>query len=200
MTSPKPPKAPNLVLRAWRIAQGLTCQQMADTVNGTAAAQQGLLVCSAKLIATWESGETRWPSPRYRDALRQLTGCQPDALGFTAPTARRPSAHPAAPAAGPASNPGHPPSDADLRAIDDLAALAALLHARGYTTHLAFSLPTLIVHHPDAGDPAHITATGPAFCRGGIAICPRPPAVALATVAEAIELAWPPARPQGTPR
>jgi hypothetical protein len=157
------------------------------------------LVCTAKLIAKWENGETRWPSPRYRDALLQLTGRQPDALGFTAPTARRPSARPAAPAAGPTSSPGQPPAEADLRAIDDLAALAALLHARGYTTHLAFSLPTLIVRHPAAGDPAHITATGPSFCRGGTAICPRPPAVALATVAEAIALAWPPARPQDSP-
>jgi transcriptional regulator with XRE-family HTH domain len=201
MTSPKPPKMPNLVLRAWRIAQGLTCQQMADAVTSTQAAQQGRLTCSAKLIAQWESGETRWPSPRYRDALRQLTGRQPSALGFTAPTTRRPSAGPATPApAGPASSPGQPPNDVDSRAIDDLAALAGLLHARGYTTRLAFSLPTLIVDHPGAGDPAHITATGPAFCRGGVALCPRPPAVALAVVAEAIEVAWPPARPQDTPR
>lgn len=188
------------MLRAWRITQGWTRQQMAEAINGTAAAREGQLVCSAKLVAKWESGETGWPSPRYREALRQLTGRQPSALGFTAPTARRPSARPVTPAAGPASSPGHPPADADLRAIDDLAALAGLLHARGYTTRLAFSLPTLIVDHPDAGDPAHITATGPAFCRGGIAICPRPPAVALAAVAEAIGLAWPPARPQDTPR
>jgi transcriptional regulator with XRE-family HTH domain len=190
----------NLVLRAWRVTQGWTRQQMADAVNGTAAAQQGQLACSAKLVATWESGETRWPSVGYRDALRQLTGRQPDALGFTAPTARRPPGRLAAPAAGTASSPGHPPADADLRAIDDLASLAALLHARGYTTHLATCLPTLIIGHPDAGAPAHITATGPSFCRGGIALCPRPPAVALAAVAEAIEVAWPPARPQDTPR
>jgi transcriptional regulator with XRE-family HTH domain len=200
MTSPKPPKVPNLVLRAWRIAQGLTCQQMADAVNGTQAAQERQLVCTAKLIAQWESGETRWPSLRYRDALRQFTGRQPDALGFTAPSPGRPPAGPSAPAAGPASRPGCRPNDADLRAIDDLAALAVLLHARGYTTRLAFSLPTLIVQHPDAGDPAHITATGPSFCRGGIALCPRPPAVALATVAEAIEVAWPPTRPQDSPQ
>jgi transcriptional regulator with XRE-family HTH domain len=189
-------RTPNLVLRAWRINQGLTRQQMAEAVNATAAARDRQLVCTAKLIAQWESGETRWPSPRYRDALLQLTGRQPDALGFTAPTTRRP----AAAAAGPASSPGQPPADADLRAIDDLAALAALLHARGYTTHLALSLPTLIVHHPDAGDPAHITATGPSFCRGGVAICPRPPAIALAAVAEAIGLAWPPIGPRDIPR
>jgi transcriptional regulator with XRE-family HTH domain len=200
MTSPKPPKVPNLALRAWRITQGLTRQQMAEAVNNTPAAQDGRLACTAKLIAQWESGETGWPSRGYRDALHQLTGRQPDALGFTAPAPRLPPARPATPAAGPASSAGHPPVTADLRAIDDLAALAALLHTRGYTTHLAFSLPTLIVHRLDPGAPMHITATGPAFCWGGTAVCPRPPGTALAAAAEAIDLAWPPAHPQDTPR
>jgi transcriptional regulator with XRE-family HTH domain len=193
MTSPR---TPNAVLRAWREAQGLTRPQMADAVNGTPAAQAGHLICTAKLIARWENGETGWPSARYRDALHQLTGRQPDALGFTAPTPYQPPA----PATRPANAPGHPPTSADLRAIDDLAALAALLHARGYTTHLAFTVPTLIAGHPDADDPLHITATGPAFCWGGTAICDRPPATALIAAAEAIDLAWPPAREQDTPR
>jgi transcriptional regulator with XRE-family HTH domain len=202
MTSPKPPKVPNLVLRAWRITQGMTRQQMADAVNDTPAAQDGRLVCTAKLIAKWESGETGWPSAGYRDALHQLTGRQPDALGFTAPAPapRHPPAYSATPAAGPASSAGRQPDNADLRAIDDLAALAALLHARGYTTHVAFSLPALIVSHPDGGDPLHITASGPAFCWEGTAVCPRPPATTLAAAAEVIDLAWPPARPQDNPR
>jgi transcriptional regulator with XRE-family HTH domain len=196
MTSPK---TPNAVLRAWRETQGLTRPQMADAVNGTPAAQASHLICTAKLIAQWENGETGWPSARYRAALRQLTGRQPDALGFTAPTPRQPSASPAAPAA-PASALGDPPTGADLRSVDDLAALAVLLNVRGYTTRLAFILPTLIVEHPDADDPLHITATGPAFCWGGTAICPRPPAGVLAAAAEAIGLAWPTARQQDPPR
>jgi hypothetical protein len=194
MTSPR---TPNTVLRAWRETQGLTRPQMADAVNGTPAAQASHLICTAKLIATWENGETGWPSARYRDALRQLTGRQPGALGFTAHTPHQPPASQADPATGPASTPGHPPTtSADLRAIDDL---AALLHARGYTTHLACTLPTLIVDHPDADDPLHITATGSAFCWGGTAICNRPPATMLIAAAEAIDLAWPPARQQDTP-
>jgi transcriptional regulator with XRE-family HTH domain len=194
-------RTPNLVLRSWRETQGLTRPQMADAVNGTPAAQDGQLVCTAKLIAKWESGEIGWPSRRYQDALYQLTGHQPAALGFTAPTPRRqPPSSPATPAAGPAGAPGHPLTSADLRAVDDLAALAALLHTRGYTTHLAVGLPTLIVHHPGAGDPLHITATGPAFCWGGTAICHRPPADALITAADAIALAWPPAHQQDIPR
>jgi transcriptional regulator with XRE-family HTH domain len=193
-------RTPNLVLRAWRITQGLTRQQMADALNRTAAAQERQLVCSAKLIAHWESGATGWPSEGYGEALHQLTGRQPDALGFTAPTPRHPPGRAATPAAGQASVPGHPPSEADLRAIDDLAALAVVLHARGYTTHLAFSLPALIVRHPDGGNPLHVTATGAAFCCAGIAVCPRPPATILAAAAEAIDLAWPPAQPQDTSR
>jgi transcriptional regulator with XRE-family HTH domain len=196
MTSPR---TPNAVLRAWRESQGLTRPQMADAVNGTPAAQERHLICTAKLIAQWENGETGWPSARYRDALRQLTGRQPDALGFTAPARHQPAASQSAPATGPADAPDDPPAGADLRAIDDLAALAALLHARGYTTHLAVTLPTLIVDHPDADDPLHITATGSAFCWGGTAICHRPPAATLTAAAEAIGLAWPPARQQDTP-
>lgn len=197
-------RTPNLALRGWRETHGLTRPQMADAVNGTPAAHDGHLVCTAKLIAQWESGEIGWPSRRYRDALHQLTGHQPAALGFTAPTPRRRQPTPtspteATPAAGPASTPGHPPTGMDLRAIDDLAALAGLLHARGYTTHLAASLPALIVHHPGAGDPLHITATGPAFCWGGTAIGQRPPA-ALIIAADAIALAWPPAHQQDIPR
>jgi transcriptional regulator with XRE-family HTH domain len=188
MTSPR---TPNAVLRAWRETQGFTRPQMADAVNGTPAAQACHLICTAKLIARWENGEAGWPSAGYRDALRQLTGRQPDALGFTAPTS--------APAAKPASAPRAPPTAADLRAIDDLAALAALLHARGYTTRLAFALPVLIVGHPDADDPLHITATGSAFCWGGTAMCDRPPATTLIAAAEAIDLAWPPARQQDKP-
>jgi len=184
------------VLRAWRIAQGLTRQQMAEAVNATAAAQKRQLVCTAKLIARWEGGGIGWPSVGYRDALHQLTGRTPDALGFTAPTPRHPPARAATPAAGPASSAGRQPDDAELRAIDDLAALAAVLHARGYTTHVAFSLPTLIISHPDGGGPLHITAAGPAFCCAGTVICPRPPTTILAAAAEAIDLAWPSAQPQ----
>jgi transcriptional regulator with XRE-family HTH domain len=166
-----PLRTPNLVLRAWREAHGLTRPQMADALNDTPAGQHGQILCHPKLIAKWESGKIRWPSARYRQALRQLTGHDLTALGFTAP------------AAGPLSLPS---GGSDLKAIDDLAALAAHLHARGYTTHLAASLPRLIIGHPQAGDPQPITATGPHFCWAGTPFSQRPPTVPLATTADAI--------------
>jgi hypothetical protein len=78
-----------------------------------------------------------------------------------------------------------------VRAVDDLAVLAALLHARGYITHLAFSLPVLVVRHPGTGACLRVTAVGSAFCCGGAVLCPRPPVGALVCAAGAIDLAWP---------
>lgn len=83
-----PPRTPNLVLRAWREARGMTRPQIADALSDTPAAQLNQLICHPKLIAKWETGEIRWPRAAYRRALRQLTGHDPTALGFTAPTPR----------------------------------------------------------------------------------------------------------------
>jgi transcriptional regulator with XRE-family HTH domain len=186
MTSPR---TPNLVLRAWRETRGLTRPQMADALNGTPAAQHDQLTCTAKLIAKWETGEIRRPRAAYRVALHQLTGHDPTALGFTAPTPRRrqPPPNQATPTTGPASTPSHPPTEADLHGIDDLAALAVLLSRHGYSTQLA-SLPTLILHHPGLEHPRHITANGPDFAWGGTAICQRPPAMPLVLAAQAIDV------------
>jgi hypothetical protein len=126
-------------------------------------------------------------------AVHQSRCCLRDCLARCQPPARQGTS------AGRAGSRGHQPG-ADLRAIDDLAALAALLHARGYTAHLAFSLPTLIVSHPAGGAPLHITAAGPAFCWGGTAMCDRPPAATLAVTAEAVDRAWPPGGQQDTLR
>jgi hypothetical protein len=41
------------------------------------------LPCDEERIRRWESGEVRWPSPPYRRALKELTGLEPDQLGFT---------------------------------------------------------------------------------------------------------------------
>lgn len=83
---PTQPVTPNLILRAWREAQGMTRAQMADALNNTPAGQFHVLNASATLIARWESGRIRCPSTRYQRALHNLTGRDPATLGFTTPT------------------------------------------------------------------------------------------------------------------
>jgi transcriptional regulator with XRE-family HTH domain len=101
VTSPAASTAPNEVLRAWRIAAGLTQAQMAEAVNRTPAARQEHLICDVKQVAKWESGQTRWPRPTYRRALYDLTGQDPQSLGFTPPH-RQPIPPMASPPASPA--------------------------------------------------------------------------------------------------
>src|ERR1700727_682141 len=82
---PAPGTAPNTGLLAWRTNAGLSQAQMACHLNATPAAQHHHLACDQKLIWTWEHGRVTWPSPRYRQALHELTGHTAQALGFTPP-------------------------------------------------------------------------------------------------------------------
>jgi transcriptional regulator with XRE-family HTH domain len=175
MTPPATSPTPNLVLRAWRENHGLTRAQMADALNNTPTAVHHYITlrCHPTLIAKWETGQIRWPSPRYRRALHDLTGHPASALGFTDPTT---------------SPPSPPPGEAHLNAIDDLTALAAYLHTRGYTVNIAAALPHLIISHPQASNPQPITATGPHYCWAGTPFSQRPPTVPLATTADAISI------------
>ncbi|WP_433250868.1 hypothetical protein ACQPYK_04910 [Streptosporangium sp. CA-135522] len=77
-----PDDIPNVQLRAWRNEHQLTRADMADRINATPAGIAERLNCDEERIRRWEAGEVSWPHTSYRLALTQLTGLQPEALGF----------------------------------------------------------------------------------------------------------------------
>ncbi|MER5319218.1 hypothetical protein [Streptosporangium roseum] len=77
-----PDNIPNVQLRAWRNEHQLTRADMADRINATPAGIAERLNCDEERIRRWEAGEVSWPHTSYRLALAQLTGLQPEALGF----------------------------------------------------------------------------------------------------------------------
>ncbi|MFF4624794.1 hypothetical protein [Nonomuraea jabiensis] len=77
-----PENIPNVQLRAWRNEHQLTRAEMADRINSTQIGISERLTCDEERIRRWEAGEVRWPRSPYRLALTQLTGLQPEALGF----------------------------------------------------------------------------------------------------------------------
>lgn len=78
-----PENIPNVQLRAWRNEHQLTRAEMADRINSTQLGISERLACDEERIRRWEAGEVRWPRSPYRLALTQLTGLQPEALGFS---------------------------------------------------------------------------------------------------------------------
>lgn len=78
-----PENVPNVQLRAWRNEHRLTRAEMADRINATPTGIAERLTCDEERIRRWEAGEVRWPRSPYRLALTQLTGLQPEALGFS---------------------------------------------------------------------------------------------------------------------
>ncbi|GAA3423081.1 hypothetical protein GCM10018953_02640 [Streptosporangium nondiastaticum] len=77
-----PNNIPNVQLRAWRNEHRLTRADMADRINATPTGIAERLACDEERIRRWEAGEVSWPHTSYRRALTQLTGLQPEALGF----------------------------------------------------------------------------------------------------------------------
>ncbi|MEU1725346.1 hypothetical protein [Nonomuraea sp. NPDC005692] len=73
---------PNVRLRAWRNEKHLSRVQMADQINATPIGIAERLACDEERVRRWEAGEVRWPRTPYRLALTQLTGLEPEALGF----------------------------------------------------------------------------------------------------------------------
>ncbi|MGW4792251.1 hypothetical protein ACWEPC_07535 [Nonomuraea sp. NPDC004297] len=78
-----PDYIPNVRLRAWRNERHLSRAQMADQVNATPIGIAERLTCDEERVRRWEAGEVRWPRTPYRLALTQLTGLEPEALGFS---------------------------------------------------------------------------------------------------------------------
>ncbi|MEV4802968.1 hypothetical protein AB0K18_23415 [Nonomuraea sp. NPDC049421] len=78
-----PDYIPNVRLRAWRNQEQLSRVQMADKINTTPIGVAERLTCDEERVRRWEAGEVRWPRTPYRLALTQLTGLEPEALGFT---------------------------------------------------------------------------------------------------------------------
>jgi tetratricopeptide (TPR) repeat protein len=77
-----PDNIPNVQLRAWRNEHHLTRAEMAEKVNATPIGITDRLTCDEERIRRWEAGEVSWPQSSYRLALTQLTGLQPQDLGF----------------------------------------------------------------------------------------------------------------------
>ncbi|NJP90428.1 hypothetical protein HCN51_13360 [Nonomuraea sp. FMUSA5-5] len=78
-----PDYIPNVRLRAWRNENRLTRAEMADRINATPIGIAERLTCDEERVRRWEAGEVRWPRTPYRLALTQLTGLEPEALGFS---------------------------------------------------------------------------------------------------------------------
>ncbi|MEO3795813.1 hypothetical protein ABGB14_36875 [Nonomuraea sp. B10E15] len=78
-----PDYIPNVRLRAWRNEHRLTRADMADRINATPVGIAERLTCDEERVRRWEAGEVRWPRTPYRLALTQLTGMEPEALGFS---------------------------------------------------------------------------------------------------------------------
>ncbi|MFB4267250.1 XRE family transcriptional regulator [Nonomuraea sp. GTA35] len=78
-----PDYIPNVRLRAWRNEHRLTRADMADRINATPVGIAERLTCDEERVRRWEAGEVRWPRTPYRLALTQLTGLEPEALGFS---------------------------------------------------------------------------------------------------------------------
>ncbi len=78
-----PDYVPNVRLRAWRNEHRLTRAEMADRINATPVGIAEHLACDEERVRRWEAGEVRWPRTPYRLALTQLTGLEPEALGFS---------------------------------------------------------------------------------------------------------------------
>ncbi|MEV0310242.1 hypothetical protein [Nonomuraea fuscirosea] len=78
-----PDYIPNVRLRAWRNEHHLTRADMADRINATPVGIAERLTCDEERVRRWEAGEVRWPRTPYRLALTQLTGMEPEALGFS---------------------------------------------------------------------------------------------------------------------
>ncbi|MER6169863.1 tetratricopeptide repeat protein [Streptosporangium sp. NPDC001681] len=77
-----PDNIPNVQLRAWRNEHRLTRVELANRINATPIGIKESLACDEERIRRWEAGEVRWPHPPYRIAITQLTGLQPEDLGF----------------------------------------------------------------------------------------------------------------------
>ncbi|WP_329429758.1 hypothetical protein OG339_15310 [Streptosporangium sp. NBC_01495] len=73
---------PNVQLRAWRNEHRLTRAELADRIKATPIGIKEHLACDEERIRRWEAGEVRWPHSPYRIAITQLTGLQPEDLGF----------------------------------------------------------------------------------------------------------------------
>ncbi|MEU4404147.1 hypothetical protein AB0F88_06455 [Streptosporangium sp. NPDC023963] len=77
-----PDNIPNVQLRAWRNEHRLTRAELAHRINTTPVGVKESLACDEERIRRWEAGEVRWPHSPYRLAITQLTGLQPEDLGF----------------------------------------------------------------------------------------------------------------------
>ncbi len=66
----------------------MTRAELADAINKSASGRARKLPCDEERIRRWEAGEVVWPSAEYRKALQEVTGNDPQELGFVPPKNR----------------------------------------------------------------------------------------------------------------
>ena len=63
----------------------MTRAGLADALSRSNTGRAKKLFCDEERIRRWEAGEVLWPSAEYRRSLQEVTGLNPQDLGFTAP-------------------------------------------------------------------------------------------------------------------
>ena len=78
-------RTPNIRLRSWRDNAHLTRAELVDAISRSPSGRAKNLFCDEERVRRWEAGEVLWPSAEYRKALQEVTGLNPQDLGFVAP-------------------------------------------------------------------------------------------------------------------
>jgi tetratricopeptide (TPR) repeat protein len=76
---------------------GLNQAELAEAVNNCLRSHGYDGTVSDRTIRNWLTGKTRWPHPRQREALKTVFGCTSEELGFSSPSAVRPTTEPESP-------------------------------------------------------------------------------------------------------
>jgi hypothetical protein len=63
----------------------MTRAELANAINKSPSGLDSKLPCDEERIRRWEAGEVIWPSADYRKALQEVTGLEPQELGFSSP-------------------------------------------------------------------------------------------------------------------
>ena len=63
----------------------MTRAELAHAINKSSCGLDSKLPCDEERIRRWEAGDVTWPSAGYRKALQEVTGLDPQELGFSPP-------------------------------------------------------------------------------------------------------------------
>ncbi|MER5472521.1 twin-arginine translocation signal domain-containing protein [Streptomyces sp. NPDC002685] len=77
--------------------RGVTQVELVDAVNARLISSGHEGTVSDRTVRNWQTGRTRWPHPRQRQALEAVFGCTAEELGFSPPARNRPATEPESP-------------------------------------------------------------------------------------------------------